>query len=143
MLAIDGLTGGWGPTTIVENLNLTIAAGEVVAIVGRNGVGKTTLLELITGRARRTRGRISLGGQPIDELPTYERARLGLGYVPQAREVFPSLTLEENLPWRRAPVNGRFIVSLTCSHLWPKGGKASDRNCQGASNKCSRSPGRS
>ena len=71
-------------------MNLTVTAGEVVAIVGRNGVGKTTLLELITGRARRTGGRILLGGQPIHELPTYERARMGLGYVPQAREVFPS-----------------------------------------------------
>lgn len=97
MLVIENLTGGWGPTTIVEDFSLTVSPGEVVAMVGRNGVGKSTTLELIVGRARRLAGRISVAGRALEELPIYERSRGGLGYVPQAREVFPSLTVHENL----------------------------------------------
>lgn len=97
MLAIEGLTGGWGPTTIVENFSLDLAPGEIVSIIGRNGVGKSTTLELIMGRARRRGGSIRLDGHNIEQLPVYERCRAGLGYVPQAREVFPTLTVAENL----------------------------------------------
>jgi branched-chain amino acid transport system ATP-binding protein len=97
VLDIAGLTGGWGPTTIVERLNLSVAAGETVAIVGRNGVGKTTLLELIAGRAQQHAGEIRLGDRDIGRLPIHERARCGIGYVPQQREVFASLTVKEHL----------------------------------------------
>ena len=75
VLDLVGLTGGWGPTTIVEHLSLSVAAGETVAIVGRNGVGKTTLLELIAGRAQRQAGDIRLNGQSMNRLPIHERAR--------------------------------------------------------------------
>ena len=97
MLEIVGLTGGWGPTTIVERLNLSVAAGETVAIVGRNGVGKTTLLELIAGRAQLRSGEIRVDGHDISRLPIHTRARAGIGYVPQQREVFRSLTVKEHL----------------------------------------------
>jgi branched-chain amino acid transport system ATP-binding protein len=97
LLDIDGLTGGWGPTTIVENFSLSVDVGEVVSIIGRNGVGKTTTLELIMGRARRRGGTIRLAGSFIETLPTFERCRLGLGFVPQGREIFPNLTVVENL----------------------------------------------
>ncbi len=97
LLEIDRLSGGWGPTLIVEDFSLRLAAGEVVAIIGRNGVGKTTTLELIMGRARRRAGRITLDGKRIDDLPVFERCRAGFGYVPQGREIFPSLTVTENL----------------------------------------------
>ena len=97
MLDIRKLSGGWGPTLVVEDLSLEVATGETVAIVGRNGVGKTTLLELVVGRARRRGGSIRLGGVDLTGLPIHERAKRGLGYVPQGREVFPSLTVAEHL----------------------------------------------
>jgi branched-chain amino acid transport system ATP-binding protein len=82
---------------IVEAFNLTLEAGETVAIVGRNGVGKSTLLELIAGRAQRRSGEIRLKGRDVSPLPIHERARCGIGYVPQQREIFPSLTVREHL----------------------------------------------
>ena len=97
MLETRKLSGGWGPTLVVEDLSLQVAAGETVAIVGRNGVGKSTLLELIVGRAQRRSGSIVLAGGDIAALATHDRARRGLGYVPQSREVFPSLTVAEHL----------------------------------------------
>jgi branched-chain amino acid transport system ATP-binding protein len=96
-LEIKGLAGGWGETTVIENLDLALEAGEAVALVGRNGVGKSTLLELIVGRAVRHGGAIRLDGSDIAPLPTHLRARRGIGHVPQEREVFVSLTVEENL----------------------------------------------
>jgi branched-chain amino acid transport system ATP-binding protein len=97
MLEVASLTGGWGKTTIIEGLSLAVAAGETVAIVGRNGVGKSTLLEIITGRACRRGGSILLAGKDISDKPTKQRANMGLGYVPQSREVFASLTVRENI----------------------------------------------
>jgi branched-chain amino acid transport system ATP-binding protein len=97
MLELREVTGGWGPTTIVEDVSMTVGAGETVGIIGRNGVGKSTLLELIVNRARRSAGAILLGGADLSSMPTHRRARLGLGYVPQQREVFASLTVREHL----------------------------------------------
>jgi branched-chain amino acid transport system ATP-binding protein len=97
VLELIDLTGGWGATTIVERFSLSIGVGETVAIVGRNGVGKTTLLELIAGRAQLQSGEIHFCGRDVCRLPIHQRARAGLGYVPQQREVFPSLTVREHL----------------------------------------------
>jgi branched-chain amino acid transport system ATP-binding protein len=97
MLEIHKLSGGWGPTLVVEEVSLSVATGETVAILGRNGVGKTTLLELVMGRAQRRSGSIRIDGEDIATLAIHERARRGLGYVPQGREVFPSLTVQEHL----------------------------------------------
>jgi branched-chain amino acid transport system ATP-binding protein len=97
VLEVVDLTGGWGPTTIVERLSLSVNAGETVAIVGRNGVGKTTLLELVAGRAQRQSGEIRVSGRDVCRLSIHERARVGIGYVPQQREVFRSLTVSEHL----------------------------------------------
>ena len=114
MLEIQGLTGGWGQTTVVENLDLVLAPGETVAIIGRNGVGKSTLLELIVGRAQRRTGLVLLGGSDISDIPIHARAVAGLGYVPQEREVFKSLTVKEHFAVAERP--GRWseeaIVSL-------------------------------
>lgn len=108
-LEIKGLSGGWGETTVIESLDLALEAGEAVALVGRNGVGKSTLLELIIGRAARHAGAIRLGGNDIAPLPTHLRARRGIGHVPQEREVFVSLTVEENL--RVASRPGRWNIA--------------------------------
>jgi branched-chain amino acid transport system ATP-binding protein len=96
-LEIKGLTGGWGLTTVIENLSMEIAAGEIISVIGRNGVGKTTLLELLVGRATRRSGEIALDGQDLAAQPIFVRARRGIAYVPQQREIFPSLTVRENL----------------------------------------------
>ena len=115
MLELVGVTGGWGPTTIVEDVSMTVDIGETVGVIGRNGVGKSTLMELIVGRAQMTAGAILLGGEDVSALPIHKRARLGLGYVPQEREVFASLTVREHLtisqrdgPWTRDAVLGLF-----------------------------------
>jgi branched-chain amino acid transport system ATP-binding protein len=97
VLETRNLNGGWGPTRVVEDLSLRVDGGETVAIVGRNGVGKSTLLELIVGRAQRHSGAIMLAHGDIAVLPPHRRARSGLGYVPQGREVFASLTVAEHL----------------------------------------------
>jgi branched-chain amino acid transport system ATP-binding protein len=93
---IRNLYGGWGATTIVEDLSISVMPGETVSIIGRNGVGKSTLLELVVGRAHRHQGSIILNDKDISVLPIHERVKCGLGYVPQRREVFPSLTVEEH-----------------------------------------------
>lgn len=103
MLDLENLGGGWGTTTIIRNTSLSLRAGDVAVIAGRNGVGKTTLLELIMGRAQRHAGKIKLSGEDISDTPTYQRSELGLGYVPQEREVFPSLTVRQNLAVARRP----------------------------------------
>lgn len=97
MLEIRDLHGGWGPTLIVEDFSLSLVAGETVSVIGRNGVGKTTLLELIIGRAQQRRGEIRLRGDDISTLPIHDRVTRGVAYVPQQREVFPSLTVREHL----------------------------------------------
>ena len=103
MLDVQGLRGGWGATTVVEEVSFAVAAGETLAIVGRNGVGKTTLLEIIVGRAGRSAGEILLDGQSVSRQPTHLRSQAGIGYVPQRREIFPSLTVRENLRIGRRP----------------------------------------
>lgn len=103
MLEVRKLSGGWGPTLVVEGMDLNLSGGETLAILGRNGVGKTTLLELLIGRAQRTEGSIRLGSADIALQPVHNRARSGLGYVPQGREVFPSLTVKEHLEVARRP----------------------------------------
>ena len=86
-----------GGSRILRGVNLEISAGEVVALMGRNGVGKTTTLRSITGVLPVRAGVITLAGERIDRLPSDVRARAGIGYVPQGREIFPHLTVEENL----------------------------------------------
>jgi branched-chain amino acid transport system ATP-binding protein len=97
ILALTGLRAGYGKTVVLENLNFTIAPGESVSVIGRNGVGKTTLLGTIMGHTTLHAGRILLDGTDIARAQIQDRVRAGIGYVPQEREVFPSLTVEENL----------------------------------------------
>jgi branched-chain amino acid transport system ATP-binding protein len=103
MLETRKLHGGWGPTLVVEDFSVRVGRGETLAILGRNGVGKTTLLELLVGRAQRRGGAILLNGADISTLASHERARAGIGYVPQGREVFPSLTVAEHLQIAQRP----------------------------------------
>ena len=96
-LKISNLSAGYGETRIIEDINLEFSASQKVAVLGRNGVGKTTLLATLMGLTRRHAGTISLGDLPLTDLDPADRAWAGMGYVPQTRDVFPSLTVEENL----------------------------------------------
>jgi branched-chain amino acid transport system ATP-binding protein len=96
-LKVEGLVAGYGETVVLDGISLEVPPGGTLALLGRNGVGKTTLLTTLMGITTRHRGSIVLGDEPIEAMPIHKRARLGLGYVPQEREIFPSLTVEENL----------------------------------------------
>src|SRR5690625_5050863 len=97
MLKLDQLYVAYGKSRIITGVSLHLAPGDRVCILGRNGVGKTTLLKAIMGLLKAERGMISLGEQVITSLRTYERSRLGIAYVPQGREIIPLLTVRENL----------------------------------------------
>jgi branched-chain amino acid transport system ATP-binding protein len=97
MLTVEGVFAGYGEGTVLDDCSLSMQEGESLALLGRNGVGKSTLLLTIMGHTRVHRGSIRWGGQDLLKLPPHGRAKAGLGWVPQEREVFPSLTVEENL----------------------------------------------
>jgi branched-chain amino acid transport system ATP-binding protein len=96
-LVLERVSAGYGETVVVEDISLALPPGRMLAVLGRNGVGKTTLLATIMGHTRMHGGRIRFAGRDISVLPTYRRSRLGIGFVPQEREIFPSLTVEQNL----------------------------------------------
>ena len=97
MLTVDALNQYYGGSHTLRNVSFEAPTGKVTAVLGRNGVGKTTLLKCIAGLLPARSGSIALAGDDITRAPPYERARRGLGYVPQGREIFPRLTVEENL----------------------------------------------
>jgi urea transport system ATP-binding protein len=97
MLEVQDLNVYYGDSQVLRNVHLTIPEGKVVCLMGRNGVGKTTLMKTIIGLLAPKGGRIELNGEEITQAPSYLRARRGIGYVPQGREILPSLTVEENL----------------------------------------------
>ena len=103
MLEVRKLYAGWGKTVVVEDVSLAVAEGECLSVIGRNGVGKTTLFEAIVGRASTHSGSVMLAGKELTHADTYQKARAGLGYVPQNREVFKSLTVAEHLGVGRRP----------------------------------------
>ena len=96
-IRLAGVRAGYGETVVLEDIDLSVAAGGALAVLGRNGVGKTTLLATLMGHTSFHQGSIVFSGREVQRLPVYERSRLGMGYVPQAREIFPSLTVQENL----------------------------------------------
>ena len=97
MLAVEDIHTYYGDSYILQGATLRVEPGEVVAVLGRNGVGKTTLVRSILGLTPPRRGRIAYKGADITRLAAYRIARLGLGYVPQGRRIFPSLSVRENL----------------------------------------------
>jgi branched-chain amino acid transport system ATP-binding protein len=116
-LELDNVRAGYGETVVLEDVRLALGISETVSIIGRNGVGKTTLLATIMGHTTLHGGRISLHGRDISRLATYSRVTDGLGYVPQEREIFPSLSLRENLEVAARP--GSWTIE-TVFDLFPR-----------------------
>lgn len=97
LLQVSGLWAHYGGTPILQGVDLAVGRGEIVSIIGRNGVGKTTTMRCLIGLIRASQGSIRLEGRDLAGLPAEARARLGVGYIPQGRDVFPRLTVAENL----------------------------------------------
>jgi len=115
LLCIEGLRAGYGEAVVLPNMSLCLAESQVLALLGRNGTGKTTLINSIVGITRRFGGIVSLGGLDITQMRPDQRARAGIGWVPQERNIFRSLTVEENMtavaqpgPWTVAKVYEMF-----------------------------------
>jgi branched-chain amino acid transport system ATP-binding protein len=108
-LDIQNLSAGYGPTRIIEGISFSVKAGDRLAVLGRNGMGKTTLLATLMGLTTRHGGEIRIGDQDVTAKRTSVRADLGIGYVPQTRDIFASLTVEENL---RTGLKGRPASAL-------------------------------
>ena len=107
LLRVEGLNAHYGRAHILHDISLAVGS-ESVALVGRNGMGKTTLCNTLIGLHRVTSGTIHLKGQSVQEMPSYRRARLGLGYVPQGRRIFPSLSVHEHLVMMRGQGQAEF-----------------------------------
>lgn len=97
MLNVQNLTAGYGKVTIIRDVNIHVKKGEIVSIIGRNGVGKSTFMKSVIGLLKAQAGSLSLHDQNITKFDSYKRARMGIGYVPQGHGVFPRLTVLENL----------------------------------------------
>jgi len=108
-LKLSAVRAGYGETVVLEDISFSLPERASLAVLGRNGVGKTTLLATVMGLTTFHAGGIEYRGRPIEQLPVYERSRLGLGYVPQEREIFPSLSVEENLTVAARP--GRWSLA--------------------------------
>jgi len=111
LLVVENLTCGYGEAVVLSDVSFSLADGRSLALLGRNGTGKTTLIDTLVGVTRRHAGRIVLAGREIQSLPVHQRAGAGIGWVPQERNIFKSLTVAENLsavarpgPWNEARV---------------------------------------
>ncbi len=128
VLVLDKVFAGYGETVVLEGIQFALAPGETVSVIGRNGVGKSTLLSTIMGHTTLHGGRITLNGKDISADATYWRVASGLGLVPQEREIFPSLSLKENLEVAARP--GPWTMQ-TIFELFPRlGERASNRGNQ-------------
>jgi branched-chain amino acid transport system ATP-binding protein len=106
MLRVQALRSGYGRIPILQGVGFSVAAGEFVGLFGHNGMGKTTLMRTLAGQLQATAGRIHFRDVDVTTAPAHERARRGLGYIPQGREIFPRLSVEENL-WMGARMAGK------------------------------------
>ncbi|CAN7147032.1 ABC transporter ATP-binding protein [Acidovorax sp. LjRoot66] len=97
LLRIEGLSAGYGEAVVLQGVSLALAEGETLALLGRNGTGKTTLINTLAGATRQHAGTVALGSVQLHRLPSHERAAAGIGWVPQERNIFKSLTVHENL----------------------------------------------
>ena len=141
VLEVEALHTYYGESHVLQGVSLGVAGGEVVTILGRNGMGKTTLVRSIIGFTPPRRGRIRFKDRDITGWPPFRAVALGLGLVPQGRRVFPSLTVRENLEVaRRGP--GRWSASMRCSRSCGSDGGRRPGRSRAASSRCWPSAGR-
>jgi urea transport system ATP-binding protein len=119
MLKVQGLNQYYGGSHILRDLGFEARLGEITVVLGRNGVGKTTLLKSLMGVVPVKTGSIVLAGQDITHIPSYERVRRGVGYVPQGREIFNRLTVEDNLRMGLATLPGGSAIPAELFELFP------------------------
>lgn len=118
LLEISALSSAYGQSQVLWNVDLSLERGKVMALIGRNGVGKTTLLHAIMGTRPTTSGALRFDGQDITTLPAHRRARAGIGFVPQGRHIFPQLTVMENLEAGLSAIGGRGAKSGVPQHIF-------------------------
>lgn len=119
MLEITTLEAYYGESIILNGINLRVAKGQIVCLLGRNGVGKTTFLKSIMGLVRTPKGSIKINAQEIITKPTFFRARQGISYVPQGRDIFPQLSVHENLLLGLEACGGQGSIDETIYELFP------------------------
>jgi urea transport system ATP-binding protein len=119
MLQIRGLDTYYGESRVIHGLDLSVQAGSVTCLIGRNGVGKSTTLKSVMGLVKTPVGEILFDGHDIIKTPTYDRVKLGIGYVPQGRDIFPQMTVQENLELGLQPKGGKGKIPDYIYALFP------------------------
>ena len=145
VLALDGIETCYGLSQVLFGVSLAIAPGEMVTLMGRNGMGKTTTVRSIMGLTPARAGAIRFEGEEIRGLPSYSVAQLGIGLVPEGRQIFPNLSVRENLVATAVNAtarSGRSTGSTSCSRGWPSATAAWAISCPAASSRCWRSAAR-
>ena len=142
LLDVQGLTAGYGEAVVLTGVTFKVAEGQALALLGRNGMGKTTLVNSIIGVTRHIGGTIGLDGRNITGLRPDERAHAGIGWVPQERNIFRSLTVEENMTAVARPGRWTLPRSMSCSRVSPNAAATSATSCPAASSRCWRSRAR-
>ena len=119
MLSLKNVDSYYGESRVIENLSFEVEKGKIVGLIGRNGVGKSTTLKSIMGIVKTPKGEIIFDGENIIKKPVYERVKLGMGYVPQGRDIFPQMTVEENIELGLQPKGGKGKVPDYIYDLFP------------------------
>jgi urea transport system ATP-binding protein len=119
MLKVNGLASYYGESKVIEGLSFHVPKGKIVGLIGRNGVGKSTTLKSIMGVVKTSGSSVVFDGQDIIKKPAYERVRLGIGYVPQGRDIFPQMTVQENIELGLQPIGGKGKIPDYIYDLFP------------------------
>lgn len=119
MLKVNGLDSYYGESKVIEGLSFHVPKGKIVGLIGRNGVGKSTTLKSIMGIVKTSGSSVVFDGQDIIKKPAYERVRLGIGYVPQGRDIFPQMTVQENIELGLQPIGGKGKIPDYIYDLFP------------------------
>ena len=143
LLALEHMRAGYGDAVVLDDISFDVPEHGSLAVLGRNGVGKSTLLLSIMGYTEVSRGQVLWRGQDITAMQPHRRARAGLGWVAQEREIFPSLTVEENLTVASRPGRWDLPAVYGLFPAWPSGVLTWAISCRAASSRCWRSPARS
>lgn len=119
MLELKNIDSYYGESRVIEDLSFNVPKGKIVGFIGRNGVGKSTTLKSIMGIVKTTSGQVIFNGEDITKKPVYERVKLGIGYVPQGRDIFPQMTVQENIELGLQPLGGKGTVPDYLFDLFP------------------------